>query len=774
MRKRLVIAGVIGGIPVAVALAGPVPVPMQVSDGGVIATATATSAALSNGRIARRWALSGAGAVETIALAGPGHAQWAIAGPDFQLDLGDVLTSSASGWSLISVTPQHPAAQPGRPASGRGAALLFRYALISPAVNAAGIELDRLVALHPGAAVIETTSTLINNGPMPVRVSAYSLDQITANDPSLPVEVQAYNGGSDWRDDYRHVSHPGGAFDAEGEVVRFGADAGFFFVSQRRGGAMSRAGRDGDGRCWIGVDWARDLFDLGPLADSPPDYNRLENPFYPVPIRARVLPPFGTLALGTSYLGVYAGGAQQAAAAFAQDFVAADEPVFARTVGLNTFHPWGHGAGMSDTNLRTQVDAATSLGVEAFMLDDQWQGGTGGESGDWNFDPARFPDRDGDGVPDFVEYLHSKGLKLGLWLSPLEFNVTSQTYAAHPDWACTPVGDVTAQIPNDAGLGVWDATNPAFQDYIIGVVDRLIHDYDVREFKFDFMTWVDCPPHDYADYEDSFVSIVHRMQARHPDVTFELDETNDQRSWPFESAQIGPSWFDNGHLHGSGPVAKLLHDVWSAAPWIPTWSLGVGTFDGTLQGPYAGVHGVDFLFPLAILTHVTFWTDLTTLTPDQRAETAWWIRWYRAHRDELGPAVYELTDGDPIDGASWAAWQPWNGSSGYVFAFRQSGGPDAESLSLHDLGADTDYAVTDVRTETRYGVFAGSQLANGLSVALPQWSAVVLSVQPIGAVGATHPLSRGGVASASRVGNQGFDHGAAAPADEVQDIRSGG
>src|SRR6266446_10204912 len=31
-----------------------------------------------------------------------------------------------------------------------------------------------------------------------------------------------------------------------------------------------------------------------------------------LPIRARVLPPFGTLELGTSYLGVYAGGAQQA------------------------------------------------------------------------------------------------------------------------------------------------------------------------------------------------------------------------------------------------------------------------------------------------------------------------------------------------------------------------------------------------------------------------------------------------------------------------------
>jgi hypothetical protein len=57
-------------------------------------------------------------------------------------------------------------------------------------------------------------------------------------------------------------------------------------------------------------------------------------------------------------------------------------------------------------------------------------------------------------------------------------------------------------------------------------------------------------------------------------------------------------------------------------------------------------------------THATFWTDLTTLSDAQRAETAWWIAWYRTHRDQLGPAVYELTGADPLDGQSWAAWQP--------------------------------------------------------------------------------------------------------------------
>lgn len=728
MRRRAV------ALTAALAVAGPVASVARADRpgdpaGDVVASVSSTQAVLGNHQVTRTWSLAG-GTARTSSLVGA-RGSWVQPGDDFTIDIDGVPTTASTGWTLSSVTPTRPTVLPGRPSSGLGRALLFRYSLVSTATQPVGIELDRLVALHPGSSVLETTTTLVDHGPAPVRVSSYTLEQVTATDPTAPAQVQAYNGGSDWRDDYRHVSTESAAFDDEGEVLRTGTDRGLFLVSQRRGGSMSRVGRDATGRTYVGVDWAHDLFDYGPLQTSPPSYNRLDNPADPVPVRSRLLRPLESLDLGTAYLGVYSGGPDEAAADFIRDFVGADEPAFGHTVGLNTFHPWNHGDGMSDANLRTQVVAAKALGVETFMLDDQWQGGTGGESGDWHFDPARFPDSNGDGTPDFVDYLHAQGLQLGLWMSPLEFNMASQTYAAHPDWACAPTGDATAQVPDDAGLGVWDATNPAFQDYLLGVVDRLVQADQVREFKFDFMAWVDCADHDYADYEDAFVSLVRRMQQRHPTVTFELDETNDQRAWPFESAALGPSWFDNGHLHGSTAVAKLLHDVWSAAPWVPTASIGLGVYDGTLTGHYEGAGGVDALFPLAMLTHATFWTDLTKLSADQRAETAWWIQWYDAHRDELGPAVYELTTADPIDGQSWAAWQPWNAGTGYVFAFRQAGGPDAEQLSLHGVDAQRLYAVTDVRSGQQLGTYLGAQLAAGLTVTVPPYGARVLSVQPV-------------------------------------------
>ena len=669
------------------------------------ATNASNTVVLANDTVRREWRMGAEGAVTSGLIDRRTGRNWSSpSSPDFTIDVDGVTLTSASGWQVaVSRAP-------------RTVSFVYSNALLT---------INRTYTLFAGSPVMTVESQLINRTPAPLRVSAYSLDELASSATIASTEVDQFHGGSDWRDDYRNVLTERAGFDDEGEVARFddGTGAGWFFVSERRGGAMSRVGRDvATGRTWAGVDNARDLLDAGPLASDPPDYNRVENPAYPMPVRARTVPPLGSLSLGRARTGVYTGGSAEAAAAFARDFAAHGMPHFARSVGLNTFHPWSHGPGLSDANLRPQAALAKQLGVESFMLDDQWQGSA---SGDWVFDPARFPDTNGDGTPDFIDYLRALNLRLALWMSPAEFNGGSNAYRSHPQWACTPTGQVTAQIPDDAGLGVWDVTNPQVQDYLTERVDHAIDQWGVREFKFDFQAWVDCPPHDYLDYEDAFVALVRRFEARHPDVTFELDETNDQRLWPFASAALGPSWFDNGHLHGSGPVAKLVHDIWSATPWLPPSTIGTGLFDGTLQPPYTS----GFLMPLALLGHVTFWSDLTAIPAADRAEAAWWIHWYKQHRAaDLSGAVYQLTANDPIDGVSWAAFQAGH----QVFAFRQGGaGTSSVVVSLHGLDPATTYTLTDARTGVVLGTRTGRQLARGLRISLPdQWTAKVITLTP--------------------------------------------
>jgi hypothetical protein len=366
------------------------------------------------------------------------------------------------------------------------------------------------------------------------------------------------------------------------------------------------------------------------------------------------------------------------------------------------------------------------------MLDDSWQD----LAGDWNFNAGRFPDTsgaraaDGQSIPDFVSFVHQQGMGLALWMAPLEFNGKSQAYAAHPDWACVPTGDVTAQIPNDPGLGVWDVTNDGFRAYLTAAVDRLISDYGVTEFKFDFVTLVDCAPHDYLDYEDAWVSLVNQFETSHPSVTFEFDETNDQRTFPFESAALGPAWFDNDHTHGSDVATKQLHDLWSYSPWLPASEAGFGVYDGTL-GSGTHQYSASYLMPAAILSHFTFWTDLTKLNPADIAETSWWTAWYQTHRAGLSGMVYEDTPADPIDGKSGLVLQPWSGDRGYLFLFRQAG--DAgQHVALQGLDPRLTYQLASVRDGLVLGSFRGSDLLQGIDLVLPSpFSATVLSVTPV-------------------------------------------
>jgi hypothetical protein len=691
--------------------------------GDAVALVSGTQALLGDREIVHSWRTDPRGTVLTTALADPlAGRQWsASASPEFSITLDSLSTTSTDAWRLLGATAQRTPVDPARPAADSGVEIVFRYGLAGQS-----LELDRTWSLYPGSAVQAVASTLVNRTPAAVRVGQYSLAELSSPARAI-AEVQTYHGGSDWRQDFRVTKRESGPFDDEGEIAQFddGRGAGWFLVGERRSGAMSRVGRSPTGRTWVGVDNARDLLDLGPLLTSPPSYNRLENPAYPVPVRQRTLLPYGALELGRAYLGVYHGGASEAAAAFATDFASHEMPAFARTVDLNTFHPWGHGSGLSDANLRREADVFKALGGETFMLDDQWQGKS---AGDWQWDAQRFPTSSADGVPDFVHYLHAHGLALGLWMSPAEFNPSSRTYAEHPTWACTPTGDVTARIPDDSGLGVWDMTAAPLRAHLSSVIDRLIAQDGVREFKFDYVTWVDCPPHDYLDYEDAYVAWVREQERRHPGVSFELDETNDQRLWPLRSVALGPSWFDNGHLKGSSYPARLLHDIWSAAPWIGPSTLGFGTYDGTLAPPYTA----DYLMPIALLGHVTFWSDLTRLSRAQADETAWWIAWYEAHRQALAGLAYEDTAADPLDGSSFAAFQPWSGDHGFVFAFRQGGSARDVTIPLQGLRSSESYRVSTVRSATVLGTFTGAQLERGLALTMPErYSALVLSLEPI-------------------------------------------
>ena len=608
---------------------------------------------------------------------------------------------------------------------------------------------DRLVEVHPGVAGL----TLSLEATLPLVVSGYALDAVVPLHPGKPV-AQAFRAGSDWREpgwepqvkvgdaqtgDWR-VSWD---LPADGTVTAqwlstVAPSGGVFQVLERVDLPSSVVGRRG-ATSWVGADLTRDLLPLGPLEGDA----HVGNPGAPVG-RQRVLLP------GTRLEKVFTGVASNP-----------DDEPWQYVHALLTTRPYGSwqrgitwnsdsvdsnqistGA-KDDMNLaevRRQAEVAKRLGVDVFILDDGWQA----RSGDWCPDSPtcpeprttwgpRFPDDSFAAVREAVA-----PMRLGLWMNPMSFHPSSAAFQQHPEWACAPIGLGTTALnlaqdgssSNEAGIGLWNplALSPdgTLIDYLETRVRRAVEQWGVSYFKFDFLAWFDCAgaaPTDVYTYREAFLAMVDRVQADHPEVTVQIDETNDYRLWPFESVSRGATWFQNG-----APLPpQLLHNLWSLAPWVPTDTLGqAGLQSGRDQ------YDAGYLAAVMLLSHPTVKLDLTRLADAEVAAVRPWTDAYRAHEELFRGVSYPLL-ADPL-GNRWTGLQVWDRDAqhGVVLAFRQDDPSDTAVLRLHAVDGSR-YLLRDLVTGDLVANVSAQELRDGYPVTAASTRRVVaLTVEPAG------------------------------------------
>jgi hypothetical protein len=614
----------------------------------------------------------------------------------------------------------------------------------------------RSISVFPGIAGFEVRTRV----EIPGVISSYVLDELEL--PGAAPEIHAFSAGYDWRGsdttdwepsaspfgghhsgDHRETATAGAgeALEGEAEWMSLASEDGprAFFVIQRVDYASTRMAYDGTTGSAL-VDLDHDLAYLGPFESD----IHLANPGE-VPARYRVVRPDRPLDLEPVFTG------------FALD--ADDEPwQHFRYVEGHVSSDWGRdvvfnsngvdgnriSTGAKDdmdlTEVGRQADVAQRLGIETFVLDDGWQAA----SGDWCPDspqcpeprglyPDRFPDADFTAVRAELD-----DMKFGLWMSPMQFNPAAEVFKRNPQWNCHPVGDALVAYntvdpngsSNEAGLGTWnpEATGPEGKliEYIERRIAHAIDNWGVTYFKFDFMAWTDCAGVDPAtayDYRESFVRMLDRLIAEYPKVTFQIDETNDYRLFPFESAVRGPSWYANGHP----TVAQALHNLWLLSPYVPAYTIGQAVYGQRDTLPN------DYLMAAALTSHMTFFTDLTRFSDAQVDEAARWIEIYKANRDRLATFTYPLLE-DPLPGDNWTALQPWNPETGRgaLLAFRQDSPIEINTIALRGVRGDGSYRFVDAATGEQFGEFTADELRAGITVELPQrFSAAVLLIEPL-------------------------------------------
>ncbi len=203
--------------------------------------------------------------------------------------------------------------------------------------------------------------------------------------------------------------------------------------------------------------------------------------------------------------------------------------------------------GITPEIIEAQCRLARELGMESVIVDDGWQTEdcTRGYAfcGDWEPAPGKFPD-----MRAHVERVHAIGMKYLLWFSVPFVGVHTRAHARFKDKFLDP---------DPTGKRRWFVLDPRFPDvreYLIGIYERSLREFDLDGFKLDF---VDCfrdteatrdalgdgRDHDsVADAADRLLTdVMARLRAIKPDIMIE-----------FRQAYIGPVMRKYGNIFRVG------------------------------------------------------------------------------------------------------------------------------------------------------------------------------------------------------------------------------
>ena len=174
---------------------------------------------------------------------------------------------------------------------------------------------------------------------------------------------------------------------------------------------------------------------------------------------------------------------------------------------------------------------AVKLGVDMFLLDDGWFGnkyprhGDTQGLGDWEETANKLPGK----VTKLVEEAQKKGIKFGIWIEPEMVNPKSELYEKHKDWVIHLPNRDEYYFRNQMVL---DLSNPKVQDFVFGVVDRLMTDYPgIAYFKWDCNSPItniyshylkDKQTHLYVDYVHGLYNVLERIKAKYPNLPMML------------------------------------------------------------------------------------------------------------------------------------------------------------------------------------------------------------------------------------------------------------
>lgn len=172
------------------------------------------------------------------------------------------------------------------------------------------------------------------------------------------------------------------------------------------------------------------------------------------------------------------------------------------------------------------ADTMKTVGAETLIIDAGWNCPLGKEQqewsmypGDWYPDEERYPN----GIKEIRDYIHSKGLKFGLWAEVECLGTKTKIRAEHPEWV--------AKCYSGQENRLLDMSNPEAAAWVEAEIERMINEYELDLFRLDFngsYRLMLCsseknglPENTYLRYYKNISAMFKRLKEKFPNVIFE-------------------------------------------------------------------------------------------------------------------------------------------------------------------------------------------------------------------------------------------------------------
>ena len=391
----------------------------------------------------------------------------------------------------------------------------------------------------------------------------------------------------------------------------------------------------------------------------------------------------------------------------------------------------------TEEDLYPQVDAAADMGAEIFLVDDWFVGNHPRGTGNWEADPAKFPN----GLEPIAQHVRSKGMGFGLFFEPDFAEPGTRIVREHPEFFFdSPAAEVDPMRPLSGEHGachMYDFSQPEARQYMIGLLGDFIERYDLRYIRWDSnrygmitMRHVDATgKFDFA-YLRGLYSFWEELLDRYPRLMLECIAAGGNRFDLGTMRRTHVGWFNDLMEH-----PHVYHTMQLGAnSFLPAYYLGssIGWPQTSpadqpdmVKHTDAGLTDLSFLSRMAgfLILHgyIAHWP------PEMRERARKWIGVYKDIRHLLVEDYYRLLP-QPQSEADWDAGQFCRGTEeGVVFVFRWAGPAENRDLALRSLEAGRSYAVRDQATGKEEKYSGESLTAQGLPVSLPPNSAKLYS-----------------------------------------------